>query len=286
MRGLGEGYYPGIKPARPWDGVYGADWRAVPGLSGTSPQFSIRGIPLMQQVNGLGGMGSLDEGTWQQIWMYVAGKISQTDFQTMKRFFDGSWASELRNLQAQKNSMKADLLSIKDSATTLEDIAAFEEAWQKYLAFEAEVLEAISYYNGGIWKIRDIKAYADALGVGFEAPEYMSGLGVLPVAVVVVIASALVAIYGSYVWRDYIQAGQLKTIAATNDAKALSSYISKMNVGGGLFEDVTGNITTGVSSTVKWAVIGLAVFFGAKLIIDSGGLKGVKNLLKPARAKK
>jgi hypothetical protein len=273
MRGLGEGYMPAIKPARPWDGVYGADWRVVPGLSGVIPTS----MPLMQQVNGMSGMGrmgSLDEGTWQQVWMYVASKMSEADFATIKSIFDGSWAEQLTALKNEMNQKKSAVLAMKENAVTLEQVSAFEEAWKAYLKFEADVLEAISFYNNGIWKIRGMKAYADAFGVGFEAPDYLSGMGVAPVAAIAIIAAAVVAIYMSEAWSESIAAGKLKTVAAFGDLAVLKQFIEAGggDSGGGFIEQTIAN----TGNVVKWLAIGAAVYFGAKMVMDAGGLKGLK----------
>jgi hypothetical protein len=282
MRGMGEGYVPAVSEESVRTGVYGADWRPVTGLG-----FIPRSMPM---VRGTSGLGALDEGVWQQVWMYVSAKMTSQDFSTIKEFFDGTQAARLKALKSDMKNQKATLELLKASMSTPAEQQDWQAAWNKYLQYEAKVLDSISLYNNAIWKVKEIKAYADALGVGFDTPEYLSGmrgLGIAPIAVgaIAIIAAAIVAIYYAPVFRESIQASKDKAFLATGDASIVKSYIAKLKTssgsgGGGMFEEVTAN----VSDTAKWAVIVVAVFFGIKMVMDSGGLKGVREAITGKKA--
>ena len=267
---LGEGYIPAISESNSSYGVYGADWRST-GLGGAIP----RSMPMVRPMAGLGETGDV----WDQAWQYAIGKITKTDFDTIKAVFDGSMAENLKRLKAEMKSQQAKVAAYKSKINGLQMQQTYDTMYRALIKFENSVLDAISWYNNGIWKIKELKAYADVLKVGGRAPEYLSGMGSLGLAPLLVaavkpiaIAAAVIAlsVSGAWVITTYLKTSVQKQIIAKADAKTLRILTEKLGSG---WLDLTPIGEAG--DLVKWIAIGAAVYFGAKMITESGGLKGI-----------
>jgi hypothetical protein len=174
-------------------------------------------------------------------------------------------------------SQQAKVAAYKSKINGLQMQQTYDTMYRALIKFENSVLDAISWYNNGIWKIKELKAYADVLKVGGRAPEYLSGMGSLGLAPLLVaaakpiaIAAAVIAlsVTGAWAITTYLNTSVQKQIIAKADAQTLR--ILTKNLGSGWLTPIGE-----AGDLVKWIAIGAAVYFGAKMITESGGLKGI-----------
>jgi len=261
----------------PWNQAYSLDMPLVP----TGGDLGYRGLRgLGRSSRRMRGMGTItDLGVWDKVKAYVLSQISDSDYENVKSIMSGEYAERLDSLYYEMQRRKADLESYRSKMETDEQQYAYETALSVYQEFEAQVLQAITWYQNGIWRMRSVKAYADALGFGIEVPDYYtpSGLGrmgELSTAAIIAIASAVVAVCLSTAYSSYLKSSMQSEIVARASNEDIKGLIR--NLPGSFWEGGGSTpILSDVSSIAKYAAIGAVAFFGFKLIMDSGGLKGL-----------
>jgi hypothetical protein len=274
MRSLAEGYVPGIADGVHVLGYPGSDLRPVTGL-GQLPSS----MPLTRPMSGMGSWfddlknwisGGVSS-TANAIWAQVEKQLSKEQYMGIRGILSGEYEEKLTRDRERLRENQRILNEWKSRISSSAEQAAYDKAYQKQVAYEKGVLDAISTYNDGIWRMKSSAAFAKVMEyapyLGLRNPQ-MLGMGVLPVVAIAAAAAIValclafsVAVVGTYVAVDAIYG---KEFTVTPDGQVIVHTPWHQSM----------------SNTAMYVAIGVAVFFGAKLIMQSGGLKGVSEIGK------
>jgi hypothetical protein len=139
---------------------------------------------------------------WTQLWYYVTSYVPAETFTVFKSIMDSSYENELNSARADMRKNQQILRNAKQYLDTTPPgvehdrlQAWYDAAYAKQLTTEASVIEAIAQYNNAVWYIKSYPGVDSILELGthlgWRNPQ-MLGMGVFPIAIVVVAAAAAI----------------------------------------------------------------------------------------------
>jgi hypothetical protein len=223
-----------------------------------------------------------DQDLWTQLWNYVTSYVPVETFTVFKSIMDSSYENELNAARADMRKNQQILRNAKQYLDTTPPgtehdrlQAWYNAAYAKQLTTESSVIEAIAQYNNAVWYIKSYPGVDSILELGtylgWRNPQ-MLGMGVFPIAIVVVAAAAAIV---SLCLAAPALMSQLNYAVLTlrADKAGLTELIKSppTSIPG------AGGLTNlfGGSSLTTYVLVGAAILFGYNYLKGKGGSAGV-----------